>query len=95
MLRPRVFPCLLLKDSTLVKTTKFKDPQYIGDPINTVEIYNDMEVDELIFLDITATIENKKPPFEIISQIASECFMPFTYGGGVNNLDYMKHIFKL
>lgn len=95
MLQVRVMPCLLLKHEALVKTIKFKDPKYIGDPINTVKIYNEMEVDELIFLDISATIENKKPSFEIISRIASECFMPFAYGGGVRDLNDIKQIFNL
>lgn len=95
MLETRVMPCLLLKNSALVKTIKFKNPQYIGDPINTVRIYNEMEVDELIFLDITATVEGKKPPFKVISQIACECFMPFAYGGGIRDLNDVKKIINL
>jgi cyclase len=78
-----------------VKTVKFKDPKYLGDPINIVKIFNDKEVDELIFLDIAATLENKKPPFGILSQIASECFMPLCYGGGIQNLEDMKSLFRL
>jgi cyclase len=88
-------PCLLLKDSRLVKTVKFKNPDYIGDPVNAVKIYNEKEVDELIFLDISATVEGRKPSFRTIYEIATECFMPFTYGGGINNLDEMKKIFSL
>lgn len=95
MLMERVMPCLLLNKSKLVKTTKFKNPDYIGDPINAVMIYNDLEVDELIFLDITATIENRTPPFEIIKEIATECFMPFTYGGGIRDIETIKKIFNL
>ena len=95
MLKTRVMPCLLLKNSRLVKTIKFKKPNYVGDPINVVKIYNEKEVDELIFLDITATVENRKPPFKIISEITSECFMPFAYGGGINNLEDIKKIFSL
>lgn len=95
MLKTRVMPCLLLKESKLVKTVKFENPDYIGDPINAVMIYNEKEVDELIFLDITATVDNKKPPFKIISEIATECFMPFTYGGGINSIDDMTRIFGL
>ena len=95
MLKTRVMPCLLLRGWGLVKTVKFKDPKYVGDPINTVRIYNEKEVDELIFLDITATPEGKPPPFQIISEIATECFMPFTYGGGVRDLDDVKKIFSL
>lgn len=95
MLKIRVIPCLLLKDGGLVKTVKFREPIYISDPINAVRIYNEKEVDELIFLDITATSENKKPPFKIISEIASECFMPLTYGGGIRSLEDIKKIFNL
>ncbi len=95
MFRPRVIPCLLLKNKGLVKTVKFKNPNYLGDPINIVKLFNDKEVDELIFLDITATIENKKPPFDFIAAIASECFMPLTYGGGIRNLEDIKIIFNL
>jgi imidazole glycerol-phosphate synthase subunit HisF len=95
MLQTRVMPCLLLQNSKLVKTIKFKNPNYVGDPVNAIKIYNEKEVDELIFLDITATIDNKKPSFKTISEIASECFMPLTYGGGINNLDDMRTIFNL
>ncbi len=95
MLIPRVMPCLLLKDGALVKTLKFKDPQYIGDPINAVRIYNEKEVDELIFLDITATFQKHSPPFNVLAQIASECFMPVTYGGGVNNVNDIERILKI
>jgi len=95
MLQTRVFPCLLLRNSCLVKTIHFKNPTYIGDPINTTVIFNEKEVDELVFLDITATTENKKPDFNIIREIASECFMPFAYGGGIKNVDDARKIFNL
>jgi imidazole glycerol-phosphate synthase subunit HisF len=95
MFRPRVIPCLLLKGRGLVKTIKFKDPKYLGDPINAVKIFNDKEVDELLFLDITATLENRKPPFAHLAEIASECFMPFGYGGGIRSLDDVKTILNL
>lgn len=95
MLKTRVIPCLLLSDESLVKTIKFKNASYIGDPINTVWIYNDMEVDELIVLDIDASKNNKDPNFELISNIASECFMPLSYGGGVNSIDDMRTIFSV
>jgi cyclase len=88
-------PCLLLRDSKLVKTVQFKNPDYIGDPVNAIKIYNEKEVDELIFLDITATVENKPPPFKIIKQIANECFMPLTYGGGVRTTEDMRAIYGL
>jgi cyclase len=86
---------LLLKDGALVKTVKFRDPGYIGDPINAIRIYNEKEVDELILLDITATLENRQPPFKELSEIANECFMPVTYGGGIRRLEDIKEIFNL
>lgn len=95
MLIPRVMPCLLLRDGALVKTVKFQNPKYIGDPINAVRIYNEKEVDELIFLDITATMEKRKPPFQVLQEIASECFMPVAYGGGVRDLDDVEKILKI
>lgn len=95
MLMPRVMPCLLLRNGALVKTVKFKDPGYIGDPINAIRIYNEKEVDELIFLDITATLEKREPPYKVLSEIASECFMPVTYGGGVRDLETIRQILSL
>lgn len=92
----RVIPCLLLNNQgALVKTIRFKNPSYVGDPINAVKIYNEKEVDELIVLDIYATIEKRRPPFKIISEIANECFMPLAYGGGVKNMDDLKELFAL
>jgi len=95
MLTTRVMPCLLVDDGRLVKTIRFKKPTYIGDPVNAIKIYNEKEVDELILLDITATRQNRRPPFGLIEKVASECFMPLTYGGGVRLLDDMKTIFSL
>ncbi|MCX5805029.1 MAG: AglZ/HisF2 family acetamidino modification protein [Proteobacteria bacterium] len=95
MLIPRVIPCLLLQNAGLVKTVKFKDPKYLGDPINIVKIFNDKEVDELVFLDITATVEGKHPPFELLEQVASEAFMPVGYGGGIRSLEDVKTILGL
>ena len=95
MLYRRVIPCLLLKNGALVKTIGFRKEKYIGDPINTVRIFNQKEVDELIFLDITATVHNRKPPFDIIQNISQECFMPFSYGGGIRSLDDVKKLFSL
>ena len=82
MLKARVIPCLLLRNNGLVKTVKFKEPKYVGDPINAVRILNDKEVDELVFLDISATPAGRGPNFELIADIASEAFMPFAYGAG-------------
>jgi len=95
MLTTRVIPCLLLRGAGLVKTVKFKHPAYVGDPINTVRIYNEKEVDELIFLDITATPEKRRPQFELVADIAEECFMPFAYGGGVRSLDDARTLLNL
>jgi cyclase len=95
MLSARVIPCLLLKDRGLVKTVQFREPTYVGDPINAVKIFNDKEVDELVFLDISATCEGRKPPVRVIAEIASECFMPLGYGGGIRSVDDAKHVLAL
>jgi cyclase len=90
----RIIPCLLLRNNGLVKTIKFKDSIYIGDPINAVKIFNEKEVDELIFLDIDATRNKREPSFDLIQNIASECFMPFAYGGGIQTLNQIEKIIK-
>ena len=95
MLRTRVIPCLLLQGRGLLKTVGFGDPTYVGCPINAVRIFKEREVDELIFLDILAGKENKRPPFGIVSEIATECFMPFCYGGGIRSLEDIQKIFAL
>lgn len=79
----------------LVKTVRFKEPKYIGDPVNAIRIFNTKEVDELILLDIKATIEHRRPPFELIEQIAGECFMPLAYGGGISNIEDIRTLFSL
>ncbi len=95
MLLNRVIPCLLLHGRGLVKTVKFKHPRYVGDPINTVRIFNDKEVDELVFFDISATSAGSGPNFELVSDIASEAFMPFGYGGGISNIGQVRKLFAL
>jgi imidazole glycerol-phosphate synthase subunit HisF len=95
MLQTRVIPCLLLKEDGLVKTVKFKNPSYVGDPINTVRIFNEKEVDELIFLDIQASVNKTEPNFKLLAEIANECFMPLGYGGGLTQLDQVKRIFNI
>jgi cyclase len=95
MLRTRIIPVLLLRNKGLVKTVKFKEGKYIGDPINAVKIFNDKEVDELVLLDIDASKENRKPDFDAIKDIASEAFMPLAYGGGINELDDIKKLFSI
>jgi cyclase len=83
MLRPRITPCLLVHQSGLVKTQGFKDPKYVGDPINAVKIFNEKEADELIVLDIDASVLGREPDFGLIAKLAAECRMPLCYGGGV------------
>lgn len=94
MTRARIIPLLLLKNGFLVKTTKFSDPKYIGDPINAVKIFNEKEVDELVLLDIGATSEGTEPDYALISDIASEAFMPIGYGGGITHLSQIEKLFK-
>lgn len=93
--KTRVIPVLLLKNGGLVKTVKFKDPKYVGDPINAVRIFNEKEVDELAFLDIAATVSGRGPDFETLADIAGEAFMPMAYGGGLSSLDDVKRVFGL
>lgn len=95
MLRYRVIPVLLLKNNGLVKTTKFKNPVYIGDPINAVRIFNEKEVDELILLDIAATKEKREPKYSRIKEIVSEAFMPIGYGGGITRIDQIEKLFNI
>lgn len=84
-MRPRVIPCLLLRGQGLVKTVCFRNAKYVGDPVNTVKIFNEKEVDEIVILDITATAENRAPSMDLISEIAGEAFMPVAYGGGIQS----------
>jgi cyclase len=93
--KPRVIPILLLKNAGLYKTEKFKNPKYVGDPINAVKIFNDKEVDELAFLDIVASVQNLEPNLDILRDIASECFMPLSYGGGVRSLEIIREILNV
>lgn len=95
MLRTRVIPCLLLRGEGLVKTVKFKNPTYLGDPINIVKIFNDKEVDELVLLDTLATRDDRRPAFELLGRITTECFMPLSYGGGVRRIDDMRELFAI
>jgi len=95
MLRQRVIPVLLYHNQGLYKTVKFEKPKYVGDPINAIRIFNEKEVDELIFLDIDASKKNRKPDFNLIKRISSECFMPLAYGGGIKTLQDMEKIFSI
>lgn len=95
MLRNRVIPCLLLNGRGLVKTRRFRDPTYVGDPVNAVRIFNDKEVDELLLFDIGATRTGRGPQFDLIEDIAKECFMPLAYGGGVSDCQTIGKLFGL
>lgn len=95
MLRPRIIPCLLVSDGGLVKTQHFKDPKYVGDPINAVKIFNEKEADELTVLDIDATVQGRGPDFAMIEHLAVECRMPLCYGGGVTTREQAKRIIGL
>ncbi len=94
MLRPRIIPCLLLRDGGLVKTRRFKNPVYVGDPINAVKLFNDKEVDELVLLDITATLSGRPPFLDALREIASEAFMPLCYGGGLTTRQQAEQLFS-
>ena len=92
MLRPRMIPCLLVHQGGLVKTQGFKEPKYVGDPINAVKIFNEKESDELMVLDIDATVLGREPDFGLIAKLAAECRMPLCYGGGVKTADQAARI---
>ena len=89
---PRIIPCLLLKGEGLVKGVRFKKHKYIGDPLNAVKIFNDKEVDELIFLDINASVEGRSPNIALIQDIADECYMPFCFGGGIKTIEDIRQV---
>ena len=95
MLFPRIIPCLLVKDKGLVKTVDFKNPRYVGDPINAVRIFNEKEVDELVVIDIDATREKREPDYKMIENLSAECRMPLCYGGGVTTSDQIQRIIQL
>ena len=95
MLRPRIIPCLLVSRGGLVKTVRFKDPKYVGDPINAVKIFNEKEADELVVLDIDATAKGAEPDFKMIADLAVECRMPLCYGGGVKTVEQARRIIGL
>ena len=95
MLRPRIIPCLLVHNKGLVKSIHFKNHKYVGDPINAVRIFNEKEVDELMVIDIDATVENREPDYLMIERLAAECRMPLCYGGGVKTVEQAQKIFSL
>lgn len=93
--RPRIIPVLLIDNQDLVKTVQFKSPTYLGDPINAVKIFNIKGIDELSILDIGATKNNLEPDFDLLKDIASQAFMPLSYGGGIKNIEQIKQLFKI
>jgi imidazole glycerol-phosphate synthase subunit HisF len=95
MLRTRVIPCLQLRGESLVKTVRFNSFTYVGDPTNTCRIFNDLEVDELAFLDISASAEGREPNYELLRDISNECFMPVSYGGGVSSQSIAQKVLQL
>lgn len=95
MLKPRIIPCLLIHEGGLVKTVGFKDHKYVGDPINAVKIFNEKEADELMVLDIDATVKGVAPDYQLIEKLAAECRMPLCYGGGISTVEQAKRIIGL
>ncbi|HUI93301.1 MAG TPA: AglZ/HisF2 family acetamidino modification protein [Chitinivibrionales bacterium] len=95
MIKTRVIPSLLIKNGGLVKTVRFNKATYVGDPINAIKIFNDKEVDELAVIDIEASLLKKPPNFNLLDQVSKEAFMPLAYGGGINNLEYVRKILSL
>ena len=93
--RPRLIPCLLISDGNLVKTRKFKDPVYLGDPINAVKIFSEKCVDELCIQDIEASRKGAGPDFDLLSEIATEAFMPLSYGGGITTIEQIRRLFHI
>lgn len=95
MLRPRIFPCLLIHNGGLVKTVRFGAPKYVGDPLNAVRIFNEKEVDELMVVDIDASRYSREPDYKLIANLALECRMPLSYGGGVKTVEQFDRIISL
>lgn len=93
--RPRIIPCLLIDNQSMVKTVRFMNPRYLGDVVNAVKIFNNKGVDELVILDISATKQGRDPNFELLKDIASEAFMPLSYGGGITNIDQVQRLFSI
>lgn len=95
MLHPRLIPCLLVHNQGLVKTRRFSEPKYVGDPINAVRIFNEKFVDELMIVDIDATLKGTEPNYRMIANLATECRMPLCYGGGISNIEQIERIISL
>ena len=95
MRRVRIIPVLLIDEGRAVKTTRFRSPVYLGDPINIVRIFNQKEVDEIVVLDIGATRRRNCPDFALADALASECFMPISFGGGISERIHAEKLFAL
>lgn len=95
MALPRCIPVLLLQGGALVKTVRFQNPRYIGDPLNAVRIFNEKEVDELVFLDLDASVKGTSIPFQLLEEISGECFMPLSYGGGIKTMEDIRRIIQI
>jgi cyclase len=95
MLRPRIIPCLLVRNGGLVKTVNFGADKYVGDPINAVRIFNEKEVDEIMVIDIDATAQRREPSYDLVRKLAAECRMPLCYGGGVKTVDQYERLVEL
>lgn len=95
MALPRCIPVLLLQNGALVKTVQFQNPKYIGDPLNAVRIFNEKEVDELVFLDLDASVKGTPIPFQLLEEISGECFMPLSYGGGIKTIEDIRRIIQI
>src|SRR6187455_2617481 len=93
--RPRIIPCLLLKGRGLYKTREFKEPRYLGDPVNALRLFNAKEVNELVLLDITASLENRAPNLPMLRRLTAECFMPLAYGGGITRVAQVESILRI
>lgn len=95
MALPRCIPVLLLQNGALVKTVQFQNPKYIGDPLNAIRIFNEKEVDELVFLDLDASVKGTPIPFQLLEEISGECFMPLSYGGGIKTIEDIRRIIQI
>ena len=93
--RPRIIPVLLIDDRDLIKTINFKKPTYLGDPVNALKIFNRKGIDEMAVLDISASKKGLEPDFELLTDMASEAFMPLSYGGGIKTLDQVRKLLAI
>jgi len=94
MLIPRIIPCLLMNNGAMVKTRRFARPTYLGAPVNVVSLFNDFEVDEIVLLDIGASVSGRPPDFDLISELTEECWVPLSYGGGIRTLGHIEKLIR-